>query len=135
MLKYMLDTNIIIYTLKNHPQSVRDKFNVHRGEFCMSSITLMELIYGLEKSKQSPPKRALAEAFISAVPAIDYGEAAAEHTGDIRAMLEKSGTPIGNFDNLIAGHARSMGMVLITNNTKEFKRVDGLRLENWVMRQ
>lgn len=131
MLKYMLDTNIVIYTIKNKPQAVRDRFKTHYGQMCISTVTLMELIYGAEKS--SNPERNLAdvEGFAARVNVLDYDSAAAAHTGQIRSELAKIGKPIGPYDQLIGGHARSLGLIIVTNNIKEFKRIPGIRVENW----
>ncbi len=132
MLKYMLDTNIIIYTIKNKPTEVRNAFKKHYGQMCISSITLMELIYGCEKSS-NPEKNLLdVEGLSARLDVLPYEEIAATHTGQIRAELAKQGKPIGPYDHMIAGHARSKGLILVTNNDKEFRRVDGLRIENWV---
>jgi tRNA(fMet)-specific endonuclease VapC len=132
MLKYMLDTNIVIYTMKNRPQTVREAFQRHYGQMCISSVTYMELVYGAERS--SNPERNLneIEGFAARLEVLPYDNGAAVHTGQVRAELAARGTPIGPYDQMIAGHARSMGLVVVTNNSKEFSRVDGLRLENWV---
>ena len=132
MLNYMLDTNIVIYTMKNKPASVRAAFKKHDGRMCISSITYTELVYGAERS--SNPERNLAslEGFVARMDVLPLGDSAAGHAGQISAELAKLGMPIGPYDQLIAGHARSMGLVLVVNNEKEFSRVSGLRLENWV---
>ncbi|MBB3102321.1 type II toxin-antitoxin system tRNA(fMet)-specific endonuclease VapC [Azomonas macrocytogenes] len=132
MLKYLLDTNICIFTLKNRPQQVREAFKRHHGQMCISTVTLMELIYGAEKS--ASPERNLAdiEGFAARLEVLTYDQAAAAHTGQLRAELARAGTPIGPYDQMIAGHARSLGLILITHNTREFERVPGLRIENWV---
>lgn len=132
MLKYMLDTNICIFTIKNRPESIREIFKRHHGQTCISTITLMELIYGAEKS--SMPERNLAdiEGFAARLEVLPYDREAAAHTGQLRAELAKAGTPIGPYDQMIAGHARSQGLVLVTNNRREFDRVPGLRVEDWV---
>ncbi len=132
MLKYMLDTNIVIYTMKAKPQAVKQAFVAHYGQVCISSITLMELVYGAEKS--SNPERNLRdiEGFTARLEVLPYDDVAATHTGQIRAELARVGQPIGPYDQMIAGHARSKGFILITNNQREFNRVSGLRLENWV---
>ena len=125
----MLDTNIVIYTMKNKPASVRAAFKKHDGRMCISSI-YTELIYGAERS--SNPERNLAslEGFVARMDVLPLGDSAAGHAGQIHAELAKLGMPIGPYDQLIAGYARSMGLVLVTNNEKEFSRVSGLRLEN-----
>lgn len=132
MLKFMLDTNICIFTMKNKPEQVREVFKAHHGQLCISTVTLMELIYGAEKS--SSPGRNLAdvEGFAARLDVLKYDQDAAAHTGQLRAELAKAGTPIGPYDHMIAGHARSQGLILVTNNLREFNRVPGLRVEDWV---
>jgi tRNA(fMet)-specific endonuclease VapC len=132
MLKFLLDTDIAIYTIKNRPQAVREAFKQHYGQMAISSVTYMELIYGAERS--SNPERNLrdVEGFAARLDVLPYGESAAEHTGQIRAELARQGTPIGPYDQMIAGHARSLGLMVISNNAREFERVSGLRVENWV---
>jgi len=131
MLKYMLDTNICIFTVKNRPQQVREAFNRHHGQFCISSVSLMELIYGAEKSAIPERNLSVVEGFAARLEVLAYDEMAASHTGQLRAELARSGTPIGPYDQLIAGHARSRGLILVTNNRREFDRVPGLRVEDW----
>ncbi|MBK8970356.1 MAG: tRNA(fMet)-specific endonuclease VapC [Hahellaceae bacterium] len=135
MLKYMLDTNIVIYTIKNKPQVVREAFKAHYGQICISTVTLMELIYGAERSANPERNIADVEGLAARLEVMDYDESAAIHTGQIRAELAGKGTPIGPYDQMIAGHARSQGLIVVTNNEKEFKRVSGLRLENWAKNQ
>jgi len=132
MLKYMLDTNIVIYTIKNRPRQVREAFKQHENQMCISAVTKGELIYGAERSSQ--PERNLAdiEGLIARLEAAPFEDHAAEHFGQLRAELYRIGQPIGPYDMMIAGHARAMGLILVTNNMKEFERVPGLRLENWV---
>ncbi len=132
MLKFMLDTNIAIYVIKRRPVEVLETFNRHAGQLCISSVTLAELIHGVEKSARPDHNLRQVEDFISRLLVLDYGNKAAAHYGDIRAVLERKGTPIGVNDLHIAGHARSEGLTLVTNNMKEFERVDALRLENWI---
>lgn len=131
MLKYMLDTNIVIYIMKNRPSSVKNKFKQKTGQLCISSITLGELVFGAEYSQQ--PERNLSdiESFAARLEVLSFDGKAAYHFGQIRAELYKNGSPIGPFDMMIAGHARSQGMILVTNNTREFERVPGLQIENW----
>jgi len=133
MLKFMLDTNIVIYVIKHRPIEVAKTFNEHAGQMCVSAITLAELWYGVEKSQKQTQNREVIEDFISRLDVIEYDDKAAAHYGDIRAELERKGQIIGSNDLLIAAHARSQGLVLITNNLKEFSRVDGLRTENWAV--
>ena len=131
MLKYMLDTDIVIYTLKNRPARVREAFKRHSGQMAISSVTLGELIYGAEKSSQ--PERNLndIESMTARLEVLPFNESAAVHFGQIRAELARAGTPIGPYDLMIAGHARASGLILVTNNVGEFKRAPGLRIENW----
>ena len=132
MLKYMLDTNIVIYTMKNRPAEVKAAFNAKEGQLCITSVTLMELLYGAEKSSDPARNTRNIEAFAAHLAVLDYDIAAAQHTGQIRAELAKKGLPIGPYDQMIAGHARSLGLILVSNNLREFELVQGLRLENWV---
>ncbi len=132
MIKYMLDTNILIYTIKNRPKKVRDAFKKHADYLAMSTVTLGELIYGAEKSTQSVRNLADIEALAARMDVVPFDSQAAIHFGQVRAELAKSGKLIGPFDLMIAGHARSRGLILVTNNLREFKRVPGLRVENWV---
>lgn len=132
MLKYMLDTNICIFTIKDKPEAVRVLFNQHHGQLCISSVTLMELFYGAEKSAVPERNLAVVEGFAARATVLDYDTAAAQHTGQLRAEQAKAGRPIGPYDQMIAGHARSQGLILVTNNVREFERVPGLRIEDWV---
>lgn len=132
MLKYMLDTNIAIYVIKRRPVELLDVFNQHAGQMCISSITLAELLHGVEKSSMPDRNLLQVEDFVSRLEVLSYGDKAAAHYGDIRADLEKKGTPIGVNDLHIAGHARSEGLTLVSNNVREFERVLALRLLNWV---
>lgn len=129
----MLDTNIVIYVIKRRPVDVLDTFNRHVGQMCISSITLSELIHGAEKSERIERNLQAIDDFVSRLNVVDYGMAASAHYGNIRASLERAGQVIGVNDLHIAGHARSEGLVLVTNNEKEFDRVEGLRVENWVI--
>ncbi len=131
MLKFMLDTDISIYTIKNRPQAVREVFNAHAGQMCISAVTQMELIYDAEKSSKPTQNLLDVEGFLARLEVLDFGAAAATHAGQIRAELAKLGTPIGPYDQMIAGHARSLGLIVVTNNLAEFARVPGLRVENW----
>ncbi len=131
MLKYMLDTNIAIYTLKNRPAKVRAAFRKHAGEMCLSSVSLGELIYGAEKSAQVERNLAVIEGMAARLEVESFDTQAAMHFGQLRAELAKSGRLIGPYDMMIAGHARALGLILVTNNRREFDRVPGLRVENW----
>jgi tRNA(fMet)-specific endonuclease VapC len=132
MIKYMLDTNICIFTIKNKPQIVREAFNRHNGQLCISAVTLMELFYGAEKSAAPEKNLAVIEGFVARLEVLTFDNEAAAHTGMIRSELAKAGTPIGPYDHMIAGHARSRGFIVVTNNLREFERVPGLRVEDWV---
>ena len=132
MLKYMLDTNICIYVIKRKPLEVLSKFNEHSGQLAISSITLAELIHGAEKSEFVERNLRTVEDFCSRLEVLGYGDKAAAHYGSIRSDLEKKGQVIGVNDLHIAGHARSEALVLVSNNVKEFNRVDALRTDNWI---
>jgi tRNA(fMet)-specific endonuclease VapC len=131
MLKYMLDTNICIYTIKEKPARVRDRFIQHQGQLSISVITLMELYYGAEKSSAPETNLAVVAGFASRLEVLNFTPQAAMHTGQVRAELARQGTPIGPYDAEIAGHARSHGLILVTANIGEFARVEGIRIENW----
>ncbi len=131
MLKYMLDTNIVIYVLKRRPVELLDVFNRHADQMCISCITLAELIHGVEKSSIPEKNMKRVEDFISRLEVLPYDTDAAMHYGDIRADLEKKGKMIGVNDLHIAGHARSRGLIVVTNNTGEFERIEGLRITDW----
>ncbi len=128
---FMLDTNICIYVLKNHPPHLKQAFNRHAEALCISSITLAELCYGAAKSARVAENTQAVEAFVARLDVLAFSPAAAAHYGDIRAHAERAGKPIGPHDMLIGAHARSEGLILVTNNLREFKRIDGLRVENW----
>ncbi|MDN3520722.1 type II toxin-antitoxin system tRNA(fMet)-specific endonuclease VapC [Halomonas ramblicola] len=131
MLKYMLDTNICIFTIKNRPAGVRQAFKQHHAQLCISTVTLMELIYGAEKSAAPERNLEVVEGFAARLDVLGYDQEAAAHSGQLRAELARNGTPIGPYDQMIAGHARSRGLILVTNNRGEFSRVPGLRIEDW----
>ena len=131
MLKYMLDTNIVIYTLKNRPERVRKLFNQHQGQMCISVVTLGELIFGAEHSRQVERNLADIEAMVARLEVLPFDDKSAYHFGQLRAELYRAGQPIGAYDMMIAGHARSSGLRLVTSNVKEFSRVRGLFIENW----
>ena len=132
MLRYLLDTNICIYVIKRRPELVLDRFNENAAHLAISSITLAELLHGAEKSSQPQRTLAVVEDFCSRLDVVDYGAKAAQHYGQIRASLEQRGTSIGVNDLHIAAHARSEGLTLVSNNLREFERVDGLLYENWL---
>ncbi|CDB64383.1 type II toxin-antitoxin system tRNA(fMet)-specific endonuclease VapC [Enterocloster clostridioformis] len=131
-MKYMMDTNICIYAIKNKPESViRKILSQNPEDLCISVVTYAELMHGVEKSQAVEKNRIAMSLFLSAITVLDFDGEAAEVYGQIRAELERKGTPIGPMDLLIAGHARSQGLILVTNNTREFARVTGLRIEDW----
>ena len=132
MLKYMLDTNIVIYTMKNRPTKVREAFNQHQGRMCISAITLGEMVFGAEHSQQVERNLTDIETMVARLEVLPFDNNAAHHFGQIRAKLYSIGRPIGPYDMMIAGHARAEGLILVTNNENEFKLVPGLILENWV---
>ncbi len=132
MLRFMLDTNICIYVIKNRPASCREKFNTHSGAMAISSVTLAELMYGAMKSAKPDSNMRTVEEFSARLTVLDFDTNAAGHYGDIRSVLETQGKVIGPYDMMIAGHTRSQGLILVSNNTREFERIEGLRLENWV---
>ena len=131
MLKFMLDTNIVIYVIKRRPLELLEIFNRNTEHMSISSITLAELLHGVEKSSFPEKNLKVVEDFISHLEVLSYDESAAMHYGNIRSDLEIKGTIIGVNDLHIAAHARSRALILVTNNTREFERVDGLRLVDW----
>lgn len=131
MLRYLLDTNFCIATIRDKPTTVREAFNRHHAQMSISTVTVMELMFGVELSSQPQRNLAAVEGFIARLEVLDYDTIAAAHTAQIRAELRKAGKQIGPYDQMIAGHARSRGLVVVTNNTKEFRRVAGLRIEDW----
>ena len=132
MIKYMLDTNICIYIIKQKPQNVIRRFRKAKiSDIGVSSITLSELEYGVMKSSKPGLNRLALAQFIAPIEVPAYDDAAAQRYGEIRAYLESRGTPIDSLDMLIAAHALSLNSVLITNNEKEFKKVLNLKIKNW----
>lgn len=131
MLKYLLDTNIVIYVLKRRPKEVLDVFNANASRMAISSITLSELMYGAEKSLNTDKNLEAVEEFVSHLEVLPYDAKASQHYGQIKAALEKKGQIIGENDIHIAAHAISHGLILVSNNVREFKRVSNLALENW----
>lgn len=131
--RYLLDTNICIYIAKNNPAEVRERFARHSASaLAISVITQGELLYGAEKSQARERALAVLERFTSLISIEPLAEDVAAHYGDIRAKLQARGEIIGNNDLWIAAHARAKGWVLVTNNEREFLRVPGLEVENWV---
>ena len=131
-MRYMLDTNICIYVIRNRdPKVIRRLRRSQVGDVCISSITLSELEYGVSKSSRpAENKLALAE-FLAPIEVVPYDDMAALEYGPLRAHLERQGTPIGSLDMLIAAHALALKCILVTNNEDEFRRVPHLRVQNW----
>lgn len=131
-MKYMLDTNICIYLIKHDPARVLKHFKSHSiGDIGISSITLAELRYGVSKSLHVERNRQALDEFILPLEVADFGEPAANSYGLIRAELEKIGKPVGAMDMLIGAHAIALGVILVTNNTKEFKQIKNLKIADW----
>ena len=131
-MRYILDTNICIYIAKRKPVGVLARFGELRpGDVGMSVITYLELVYGAWKSRNTEANLANIEELRGIIPVQPLGPEAATQYGRLRADLERQGTPIGAFDLLIAAQALSLGLILVTNNSREFGRVKGLRVENW----
>ncbi len=132
MLVYMLDTNICIYVMKTYPPAVRERFNALAEQLCISSVTLGELYYGAEKSSRRAANLTAIEHFVARLDVLPFADKAAAHYGQVRAELERAGTPCGPHDMQIGGHARSEGLIVVTNNLREFVRMPGVRVENWL---
>ena len=131
-MKYLIDTNICIYIMNKRPVGVIKKFKQFElGEVGISTITVSELQYGVAKSTHRKENQQRLEQFTAPLEILTYDEMAAEAYGDIRFQLEKDGLPIGPLDLLIAAHALSQNLILVTNNDKEFRRITGLKVENW----
>lgn len=132
-MKVILDTNICIYLIKQQPSTVIERFlSQPVGEIGISSITAAELAYGVSKSRHASKNRHALEQFLAPLDVAVFDQAAAWSYGRLRGQLEAKGTLIGSMDMLIAAHALSLGVRLVSNNLREFRRVPGLRLENWV---
>ena len=131
-MKYMLDTNICIYAIKHKPEKVIRKLReTDPRDVCVSSVTYAELVHGVEKSASVEKNRLALSMLLANIEIKDFGVDAANCYGKIRAALERKGTPIGPLDMMIAGHAQSLGLTVVTNNMKEFSRVNNLKIENW----
>ncbi len=132
-MKLMLDTNICIAIIKQKPPAVLQQFEAYQiGDIGISTVTLAELRYGVAKSQQREANQAALDAFVLPLEIADFDEAATLYYGSLRARLEKQGTPIGPLDTMIAAHALSLDVTLVTNNTKAFARVDRLKLADWL---
>lgn len=134
MLRYLLDTNVCIRVLRDRPREVRERFNLEADSLCISAVVLTELLHGAAKSERPEHHRVEVERFAARLEVLPFDDSAADHAADIRATLERKGQPIGGYDILIAGHARSRGLTVVTGNLSEFGRVDGLRCEDWLAR-
>jgi tRNA(fMet)-specific endonuclease VapC len=132
MLRYMLDTNVCIHVMRNPDSSIAAQFKASGGSLCISTVTLHELLHGAERSRRPEYQRALTEDLASRLAVLNFDDLAANHSGNIHATLANAGQIIGAYDMLIAGHARSLGLIIVTNNLREFSRVDGLRCEDWL---
>jgi tRNA(fMet)-specific endonuclease VapC len=132
MLKYLLDTDTVIYTMKNRPRQVKRRFQQHSGRIGISTVTVGELVFGAEHSREVERNLADIEGLVSRLEVLPFDTGAAYHFGQIRAALYRDGRPIGPYDMMIAAQARAAGLILVTNNTREFSRVPGLMFENWV---
>ncbi len=130
-LRYLLDTNLCIRVLRDRPPAIRERFNSEADGLCISTIVLTELLHGAAKSARPEDNRREVERFCARLDVLPFDADAAAHAADIRAALERQGRTIGGYDLLIAGHARSRGLVIVTNNLGEFTRVDGLRCVDW----
>lgn len=132
-MKFMLDTNTCIYIIKRKPPDVIERFNqTEISQIGISSITLSELFYGASKSSKPKQNQIALMQFVAPLEILPYSDEAAQYYGDLRAHLEKQGTPIGSLDMLIAAHALSIACTLVTNNEKEFIRIPNLKIDNWV---
>lgn len=132
MLRFMLDTNLCITVLRDRPAALRERFNREADGLCTSTIVMAELLHGAAKSARPEHHRREVESFAARLEVLAFDLDAAGHAADIKATLERQGSRIGAYDLLIAGHARSRGLVVVTANLGEFARVEGLRVENWV---
>lgn len=129
----MLDTNLCIRVLRDRPAGLRERFNAEAANLCVSTVTLGELLYGAERSSRPSHARHEVEAFTARLDVLAFDGDAAAHYADIRADLERRGLVIGPYDLMIAGHARSRGLVVVTGNLGQFSRVAGLRAEDWLV--
>lgn len=132
MIKYLLDTDTCIYTIKRKPTHLKRLFNAHTGQLAISSVTWGELVYGAEKSSKVEHNLNQINGFGARLEILQFGDHEASQFGQIKAELELKGNVIGSYDMMIAGHARALGLIVVTNNIREFKRVNGIRVENWI---
>jgi tRNA(fMet)-specific endonuclease VapC len=132
MLTYMLDTNICSYAVMGHPAAFAKLQSLDNSNWCISALVLAELQFGLDKGRLNPDSRRALELFLKLAPVAAFDAAAASCASLVRQQLEQLGKPTGAVDQLIAGHAISLNLTLVTDNTKHFENVPGLKLENWV---
>ena len=132
MFRFMLDTNICIYAMRGRHMNLHGRLEANYGGLVISSVVFAELIFGVEKSDRRDANLAALEVFAKTMEVLPFDRAAAMHYGEIRAELERAGTPCGQADIQIGAHARSLGLTLVTNNRREFDRMPGLKVENWV---
>ncbi len=131
MLVYLLDTDICIHVLKHRSRALAERFKANDGRMAVSDVSLFELAYGAEKYDEPQKRMAIIDGFVARLELLAFDSRAAVHAGGIRSRLERQGRMIGAYDVMIAGIARSQGLVLVTNNLGEFERVEGLRVERW----
>lgn len=129
--RYLLDTNIVIFALRRADGPLRARLRAESDRLAVSAITVSELAYGIQKSADPTANRRAVEQFLALARILPFDGPAADHAGEIRAHLAAEGTPIGGYDVLIAGHARSAGLAVVTNNRREFDRVPGLEVIDW----
>ena len=132
MVRYMLDTNVCIHVLRQPDSLIADRFKENEASLSISAITLHELHFGADRSQRPAYQRALTDKLAARLTVFEFGSDAASHSGNIHAALAKSGQLIGAYDMLIAGHARSLGLTVVTSDVNDFKRVDGLLYEDWL---
>ena len=131
-LRYLLDASLCIRVIRDRPAGLRPRFNAEANALCISDIVLFELFYGAEKSARPAENRQVVERFAARLDVLPFNSGAAAHAADIRTNLERRGLVIGAYDLMIAGHARSQGLIVVTGNLGEFCRVEGLRSEDWL---
>lgn len=131
-LRYLLDTNLCIHVLRHRPAVLRDRFNTQADALCISTIVLTELLYGAERSARPAENGNEVSRFAARLEVLPFDADAASHAAEIRSRPDREGRRIGGYDALIAGHARSRGLIVVTSNLREFSRVEGLRCEDWL---
>ncbi len=132
MLRYLLDSNLCIRLIRDRQPSLRARFDAEAAALCISTVVLFELEYGAANSGRVAEGQAQVDAFARKLRVLEFDAAAARHSGEIRAALRARGQTIGAYDVMIAGHARSLGLTVVTGNLGEFSRVEGLRCEDWL---